>query len=72
MKNDGLVVLTFFVAVFLLITGIRIFVTGEMPVGTRSGYVDIGNISYLFGSIFIGFSLRIFYYLFFEEKVEPK
>ena len=72
MKNNGLIVLIFFIALILLIAGIRIFVTGEMPIGTRSGYKDIGNISYLFGSIFIGFSLRIFYYLFFEEKDEPK
>ena len=69
MNKNGLVVLNFFVAVFLLIAGIRILVTGEMPVGTRSGYTDIGNISYLFGSIFTGISLRIFYYLFFGKKL---
>ena len=68
MNKNGIIVLIFFAAVFLLITGIRIFVTGEMPIGKRSGYEDIGNISYLFGGIFVSFSLRIFYYLFFEEK----
>ena len=52
MNKNGIIVLIFFAAVFLLITGIKIFVTGEMPIGKRSGYEDIGNISYLFGGIF--------------------
>ena len=45
-------------------------ITGEMPVGTRSGYTNIGNIAYVFGSVFIGFSLKLFYELFYKKK-EP-
>jgi len=68
MKKDGINVLIFFSAIFLLIAGLRIMITGEMPVGTRSGYTNIGNISYVFGSIFISFSLKLFYELFYKKK----
>ena len=56
-------------SIFLFILGIQISIVQKLPdKGNFIGYVDIGNYAYIIGFIFIGYRLRILYYLVYQKK----
>ena len=56
------------ISFLMIIATINIVITKKLPQGKYGSWIEVGNLAYLIGIIFISISLYILYLLFFDKN----